>query len=585
MKKIFLKYLAIGLALFLPSACTDFLNEKNPNQLSTDSFWNTLDDCDAGLTAVYNSFKNGSLMATADESNRSDLTYPGYGRPNTTNAYYNMTFTDASPTPNSKWDALYKGIFRANQVIQGINKLTFPTADQQLRSVKILSQARFFRGLFYFYLYNSFNEGSVIIYDFVPQNESEFYKSVSPATEVQKFFLNDLEFAYANLPSKWTGVNDKGRATAGAAASVLGQNYLYAKDYTKAIIYFKDVITNPEYNYSLTENIGDNFTTKNEQNQESILEVNYSVNYKANTNAYAEDQVSNTLAFNLSPVGGWRGAIPSCWLIMAYKNEVMDVNDARNYVADATAPGAKRLRKYSLRTSYSIALPDDPDLSYYLKTCAQSGPFSNAETSYFRKYTNWDIVTNEKDIVPNIRSGINYRVIRLADVYLMYAECLIKGGSDNDGVVEAMKYINKVRQRSALQLIGLSGTGDYPIAGHDGFVYNATTLMNHLMYVERPLELSIEGHAIRMIDMRRWGITKARFTELSQKKYYGINYVTVDVLGKPLTKWSAVLIEGVLAGKTVITDYQQAAANYNEKAHAYWPLPNSETIANPVLTK
>ncbi len=590
MKKIFFRYLALGLMFIIPFACTDFLDEKDPNQLSTDSFWLTLDDCNTGLTAVYNSWKNGNVLAIGDEANRSDMTWPGWGRPNTTNQYYLQTFTDASSTPNNKWEACYKGIFRANQVIEGLTKIlpNQVTPESQENATSIMAQARFLRGLFYSYLYNGFNKGSVIIYDFVPKDEKDFYQTVAPAEEVEKFFLADLEYAYQNLSVNYNNykfVSDKGRVTKGAAAAVLGQHYLYQKKYDLAVTYLKDVITNPDYRYSLTANIGDNFTTKNEFNSESILEIAYSTKFKSEVNVYDEEQTSNTLHMMVAPAGtpgGYRSILPSCWLIMAYKNDKMDPTDSRNFVTDPVTK-EQRLRKYSLRTSYSIALPDDPDLSYYGLTTAQAGQFNNLETSYFRKYSNWDIVTSEKPSL--LRSGVNVRVIRLADVYLMYAEALIKGGTDNAGVAEAMRYINKVRYRSALQLLGMDGTGEYPTSSHDNLVYDASSLMNELMYVERPLELSIEGNSTRVIDLRRWNITKQRFTELSTQTYYAVDFPYVDATGKNATKWGSVLMSGVNPNPTgnKLQDYIQAAANYNEDSHGYWPLPSSESISNPVL--
>ncbi|WP_297086566.1 RagB/SusD family nutrient uptake outer membrane protein [uncultured Draconibacterium sp.] len=578
MKKLIIKYMAIGLILFTAFACEDFLTETNPNMMSTDSFWKTLDDTEMGLNAVYNSFKNGSVMRTSDEYNRSDMTWPGWGRPNTTNSYYLQTFTNASDGPNSKWDALYKGIFRANQVIEALTALEGTGVDEE-RWTEQMGQAKFFRGLFYFYLHSSFNNGSVLIYDFVPQDEADFYQTVRPADEVRAFFTADLEYAHQNLPGKWEA-RDLGRVTAGSAAAVLGKSYLYAEEYAKAAEYFKDVIENPDYGYALADHIGDNFTTQNELNSESILEIVYSLNYKAEESVWAEENTSSTLNFTVSPVGGWRSIYPSCWLIMAYKNDAMDVNDPRNYVTDQD--GNSRLRTYNLRTSYSIALVDDVDMQYYGVITAEGANFNNKETAYWRKHSNWDICENEKDISQATpRSGVNYRVIRLADVYLMYAEALIQGGAGGD-VEEALKFVNRVRHRSALQLLGMDGTGEFPGADHDDVTYDAQSLMHHLMYVERPLELSAEGHAIRTIDMRRWGITHQRFQELSQLHYHTEHYPFVDSKGENRTRWGSILIEGEKDANDLV-DYVQAAQNYNEAAHAYWPIPNSETTTNPEI--
>ncbi|MDN5211755.1 RagB/SusD family nutrient uptake outer membrane protein [Fulvivirgaceae bacterium BMA12] len=583
MKKQLLKHIAVGLIVIIPFAsCNDFLEENNPNEMSTDTFWKTLEDLNSGLIGVYNSFKNGNILAIGAEYNRSDMTWPGWGRPNTNNPYYLQNFNEAAGAPNGKWEALYKGIFRANQVIKASEDLmgTFGNEDQETGALHVLAQARFLRGLFYFYLHNSFNEGKVIIYDFVPKDEADFSKPISAAEEVQNFYLTDLEFAHQNLPPIWNKTKDKGRVTAGAAAAVLGKSYLYDGDYQQAATYFRDVIENPEYGYALTASIGDNFTTRGELNEESILEINYSLNYKSEISVWAEEQVSSTLNFTFSPVGGWRSVYPSSWLIMAYKRDSIDINDPRNQVIGED--GLPRFRKYSLRTSYSIALVDDPDMPYYQKTTAQAARFNNKETAYYRKYTNWDIVENEKDIVPSLRSGVNVRVIRLADVYLMYAESLIQGSGN---VEEAMTYINRVRHRSALQLLGPEGSGEFPTANHDGKIYNAQSLMDHLMYVERPLELSVEGNAIRHIDMRRWGITKQRFEELSKRKYNADHFKFVDEKGENKTRWGSVLMEVTEDDNPDFADYVQAAVNYIESAHAYWPLPNSEIVANPELVE
>lgn len=594
MKKIINSKIAIILIITLSFiACSEeFLEEVNPNQISTDSFWKTVDDLNAGQNAVYNAFKNGNIMRVSDEYNKTDLTYPGWGRPNTSNVYWLQTFNNASDAPNAKWSALYTGIFRANQVIEACDRLmgTFGTAQEEDSALVILAQAKFFRGLFYFYLYNGYNNGAVPVLDFVPTTEVDFYQPISTAEDVKNFYLADLEFAKENLPNEWTNSSDLGRATAGAATAVIGKSYLYENDYATAKTYFKSVIQ--DFGYQLTQNIGSNFTTMDELNSESILEINYSLAYNAEINPYAAEQTSSTNNFTFSPVGGYRSVYPSCWLIMEYKNETLDYSDARNIVIEED--GTERFRDYSLRTSYSVALVDDRDLSYYGKTTAQATAFNNYETGYFRKYTNWDIAENEKDISQAVpRSGVNVRVIRLADILLMYAECAIEGGTNDGGVEEALAAINYVRRRSAVRLLGLSGTGLYPSNDHNDISYTSQTLMEHIMYVERPLELAAEGNAIRAIDMRRWGITKQRFEELSTKQYFANDFPFIGVDGKESTRWGSSLenyFEGALDSKGIpaviqpeFQEFLQSSQNYIESEHAYWPIPNSEIVANPNL--
>ena len=580
MKKIILKKIVLTLviAIAITSCNEDFLEQTNPNQITVDTYWKSLADLNSGLTAVYNQYKNPNILATVDESFRTDLCWPGFGRPTTVNTVYLQTFTNSDGTPNNKWSALYTGIFRANQVIEAyeILKPSLVSDADKLQGQKIVAQAIAFRGLFYFYLYNGFNKGAVPIFKTVPKTQEDFYESIRPATEVRAFFTADLEFAMANLPTSWDAPN-KGRLTAGAAAAMLGQSYLYEAEYPKAAEYFKKVIM--DYGYTLTPEIGSNFTTKDELNSESILEIQYSTLFP--DSVYLTNNLNSLFAD--SAVGGFRTALPSCALIMAYKNDVMDMSDPRNTVLDPVT-NLPRPRIHNLRASASLALVDDTDTKFYGSTAAAIGKFNGRETAYFRKYTNWDITTNEKLVFAgSVRSGVNLRVIRLADVYLMYAEALIKGGADESGLNEALLYVNKVRKRSALRLLGPIGSGDFPASDHDDVVYTAKSLMKHIMDVERFVELAMEGNAIRAIDLRRWNYTLQRLTDLSQRKYYAADFPAQTLPVVSPTKFGAILKDDGVRIDPLYDEFLMSARNFGVSKPYYWPIPNSEITANPKL--
>jgi len=117
MKNIKSRILVVSLSLLMilgVSGCEDFLTETNPNQISTESFWKTLGDLEKGLVAVYASFSNNAIYQIADENHRSDIDWPGWGRPNTSNPFFLQTFTNAENTVRNKWSSLYTVIFRAN---------------------------------------------------------------------------------------------------------------------------------------------------------------------------------------------------------------------------------------------------------------------------------------------------------------------------------------------------------------------------------------------------------------------------------------------------------------------------------------
>ncbi|CDF79853.1 SusD-like protein [Formosa agariphila KMM 3901] len=589
MKKIYFSQIVTTLVIFLTfSSCSDdYLDQTNPNNISTDIFWETLDDVDLGLTALYKHWSSANNIILVDELLRSDLAWgSGYQRPTNSNVYYQQTFNNAAPELNNKWAQNYKTIFAANQVINATQKLlgTFDKEEDEEAAKLILAQARLLRGHNYFILYHSFNEGNIPIFSEVPEDEADFYQPIQDAASVRAFYMEDLKFAAENLPVKWEG-KDLGRVTAGAAVALMGQTHLYNGEFDEAATYFKSVIN--DFGYSLTPNIGSNFTTLDEFNSESILEVSYSMDYKNELGPWDSRDVANTGSYNkkFTGVQGWRNAVAANWLILEYRNEKLDYSDNRNKVIDEE--GNEKFRKFSLRTSWSIALVDDPDLGYYgFDTPGQATNFNVKMTGYWRKHTNWDLGEKNEDLISpgKVRSAINERLIRLAEVYLQYAECMIELGD----VEEALLYINKVRHRSAVQLLGANGTGEYPSSDHDNISYTAETLMHHLRFKEYPLELSAEGDGNRNIDLNRWGIKKSRFQELAQRRYTADNYEVIMPDGTKITRWGTILKELPTDDPLVDpnwNEFQEASQNYIESEHAYWPLPNSELITNPELYK
>lgn len=587
MKKttLFNKMALMTVCALLMTACQEsFLEQNNPNQISTATFWKNISDLDLGLVATYKGFSSAGNYRLIEGVVSSDLAWgSGYQRPFNSNQFYQQTFNDASTAINDKWQALYKTIFRANQVIFAVENLKGQLKNdaEEAKAVVIGAQARFIRGYAYFILYHSFNEGKVVIWDKIPGGDNGFSSVIQPAADVKAFILADMQYASEKLPTTWPDAQ-KGRITAGAAVAVMGQTYLYENNFVEAAKYFKRVIE--DYGYSLTPDIGSNFTTRDELNQESILELVYSTAFKSELNQWDSRDVATTSGYNKQLTGGsdsWNGAVVANWLILEYRNEKLDYSDDRNKV---TVNGVTKFRKFSLRTSASVALVDDVDTGYYgFAETGQGSNFSNKLDAFWRKHTNWDLgMKNEEAVSPGkVRSGVNERLIRLGQIYLQYAECLNEQGSTD----EALLYINKVRRRSAAQLLGLVGSGEFPLNDHDGVTYDQGKVRDHLRVKEYPLELSCEGNGMdRNVDLRRWGATyKAdRYTFLASKSYTADHFVVVMPDGKLATRWESIVKE---VDPSLVNhnwdEFYSASINYNPSIHAYWPLPNSEFIANP----
>jgi hypothetical protein len=136
---------------------------------------------------------------------------------------------------------------------------------------------------------------------------------------------------------------------------------------------------------------------------------------------------------------------------------------------------------------------------------------------------------------------------------LLYAECLLQTAGD---FTEALDMVNAIRTRA----------GVLPLTEAD---YDTDSLMEHIMWVERPLELMFEGHDIRWEDLTRWGKVKEQYERLAAKSY------TID--GKVLYEYDSA-VHGSLKK---IKEFVEAAKVYSPETHDYFPIPATELNSNP----
>lgn len=582
MKNKILKYILLLFCVGHFASCeNEFLTQVNPNEIASDNFWQNLNDTQAGLNAAYASLRNYYIFSFVESSCRADMGWPGYGRPAPTansigRDYYYLAYSATDIGVQNKWEANYIGIFRANQVIEALNRIKNNVDPVQWKLQ--MAEARFLRGLFHFYLHSDFNNGEIIIRESVPRALEDFNKNVSSSAEVIEFFRKDLQYAYDNLPYKYaSGAANQGKATKGAAATILGTSYLYQNEILAAKGLFDDVIKNPAYGYSLETDTTKLFTTKGEFNKESIFEIAYSSTLRPDLNVWNELSMSNRLSFYSTNVVGC--LVPS-WLAYAYKSEQMDTLDMRNYYSKSTAPTVKLKRHVPLRASAMVALVEDEQSVYYGSNPNVTGKYGATTwgPSMYKKFTNHDIVKSESELPRGtLASGKNFTVNRLAEVYLMNAECLIKLGK----VDSALMLMNDIRKRWALQLLGPDKNDGRM---YDGVTYTAETLMDRLMYLEKPLELSVEGNSIRWKDLRRWGIIKKNYERLASSVYYFVDYKSPNTnLNKQ--KVSLVLDPGTQANVIVDYEYDITVNNYIPAIHDYLPIPLSEITSNSALKK
>ncbi|GAA4795735.1 RagB/SusD family nutrient uptake outer membrane protein [Olivibacter ginsenosidimutans] len=484
MRKI--QYISLWIFSFtLFTACKkDLLDIENPNEPTTETFWKTEDDAQKGINAAYSRFyKEGTWMRWL--SFRYDLSSDEGWSTSPWNElgdwtrfnYVNYNFFEGN---NVHWQDFYVGIFRANQVLKYVPDIPF--ADEENKKL-ILAQAQFLRALWYFQIAILWEKGALVLEPteagYVPEESSE----EAIWAQVEK----DLQESATVLPEKW-GDDDLGRATAGAAKALLAKAYMQQHKYAEAMAELKWLIDKEGTLYGLMDEYLDNFTHYKENNKESIFEIQFDDKNKGGTgeDASMATGFQRTQFYAPSPVG-WQDGKARPWFINEYKKEknLDGANDIRLY--------------YNLYYSGSAAdFPEKSPLVYGMTW--QKGNWG--DQTYVRKYSTGYYREVEDYFAPN-----NYRLIRYADILLMYAECIAETGGS---LTDAASYVNKVRQRPSVNLPSLQNSI------YKDVLNSKAKFLKHLQ-MERTLELCFEGW--RWIDLKRWGMldTQEGINELKSR--------------------------------------------------------------------
>ncbi|WP_271784145.1 RagB/SusD family nutrient uptake outer membrane protein [Aquimarina algiphila] len=596
-----IKFIYITLSILMLSSCEEYLDESNPNAPDLVEAVNDLNDSNQVLNAVYNSLFNHYVLSIEEDGFRSDEgSVLNRLNPNTARIeqaeYYTQTYNQSTRFVGQRWGALYRGIFFANQTLFVLDKLRPSLTNEAdiLRWNKQRAQALFFRGLYHFYAHSVYNEGRVIIRDVYEPDVTKRNKEVSTSEEVRAFFRKDLEEALEYLPMP-SEVEEIGRISKGAATMILANSYLYegtAEAMVKATTMYEDLRDN--FGYSLETDISKIFTTAGEFNSESIFEIPYTTDFNLELDEFDERSPHNRLAARTAhfTFAGQNFLQPATWLILAYEQEPLDPTNPVNTIV--VGDGTTDTRRVSLRASSMVMLNNDLDTPVYAQPNAlQKGGLRGRSliVSAFKKYTNHDLGVEDENAIPSndrLRSGKNVTINRLSEVLLNLAECYIQQGRLQDAITE----INKIRSRWALELLDFNSQID-----NTGVAYDQASLMERLMFFEKPLELSIEGHATRVIDLRRWGIAQQRYTDLSSIFYQGVFFpkpgtrtITPALARGPITSLN--LLSDVMEFTGVVPDneadiqqmnifneFTAAAGNYTIN-NGYLPLPAEEVLNN-----
>jgi hypothetical protein len=519
------KLLILGILLLMISAsgCKKFLETKPEDIVSPVNYFNTEKELDLAYMAVYDPFGNNSLYGGTFEV-----------RGQNGDDSYSTLYTAAGPWNNGHtpadanqirpvWQILYQVIERANIVLKNIGKVEM---DEKKKSV-YRAEVLFLRAYAYFMLADLY--GGVPLKLEPTASVNDVNRPRISVKEVYEQVLKDMKEAEP-LVQTATQLGFGGKISKTAIDGILARvcltmageplkdasKWQEAKDWAMKVVNSGEHRLNPDYRDVFIKLASDKYDVK-----EVLWEIE-----KIGTNANG-----NTEYGVLGSLNGISG------LATAFGFSFAQVQMTRKYFNLFPANNA------DLRRDWNIA-------PYRYSTTADGLPFifwgaseiwNRQEGKYRRIYDTFQPKNNDN-------TGINFPVLRYADVLLMIAEA---ENELNGPTTLAYAMINQVRARAYGKLIaGATNPNEADLSGLDKITFRQA------IQDERARELT--GEALRRHDLIRWGIYVSTMKEFA-----------ADVRATAPVAFQGAAIAG---------------DNTSER-NVLWPIPDTEIINNPSMTQ
>nr|WP_083322529.1 RagB/SusD family nutrient uptake outer membrane protein [Hymenobacter lapidarius] len=416
MKVNFLARLVLaGTLLLSATACEkDLLNQLNPNLPTTESFFKTSEDAVRASTAAYAGLQGLGMYRrwlnfAFDLRDDTGFSQSPWGELADFTRFVQTNY-DFEVSRDIYRDH-YRTIYRANQVIANVPGIQMDATLQK----RLVAEARFLRALSYFNLVSLYGNVPLVV---APPTDLNAIPPQGTEAEVWALVISDLMSAQPDLPASYTGA-DLGRATRGAATTLLGKAYMQNRRWAEAQAQFAQVIGSGTYR--LTTNYTDNFRHTTENNSESIFEVQFSDVNRGGNDAGGGPSASSSQGGQRSQFWGVPG--------FGFNDGELRPWVVREFLQEGTTSGQRDPRlaatvfynRFDL-TQFPSTLPPDNDRGVYgsgnFETRYAGNP-RNLGRVYYRKYA-----TDYYRTFEDFDSPINHRVMRYADVLLLQAEAL-----------------------------------------------------------------------------------------------------------------------------------------------------------------
>lgn len=455
MKTNILKYtLALAGMLSFTGCANDFLEQKNTYQISQVNFFDNDEAVSQAVMPLYSyvwyDFNDKFYYGMGDgRANNITAQYSEYIYP-----YTNFTETGLSSGLTEAWGALYSVVAQANNTINNIANNSTANVSETAK-IQGIAEARFMRGLAYWYISSLW--GCAVIYNNTQDLVNNYVVSPSPVADGIEFAIRDMEYAAVHLPSASPAT---GRVNKYAAYAMLSRFYLSMAGLTTSGRYDGSNVatdanrgTRNEYYldaakkaaavvieqgpYKLADTYAELFAASTfNNNSESIFQLQF----QAGAEGGLAQSMTRFLAWSTAVNQGnsWGGSTYCSYDLWEEFKEYEDPTLGTK-VDDA-------IRRHNCIASYGESYPElsaNPEKPYVYGETENAG----SQGANIKKYV---IGTNAVNgFAMNNNSGINTYMMRLAEVYLNYAEAVL-GNNATTTDATALKYFNELRTRAGV---------------------------------------------------------------------------------------------------------------------------------------
>lgn len=401
---------------------------------------------------------------------------------------------------NSGWRGLYRVISYSNAIINDMPVFAKGKVSDATIT-KALAEARCMRGTAYYLLTEYFGEVPIVenSSELVANNNIVLAKNTKAS--LYEFIRRDLVYASENLPAS----DQPGRLTKWSAKGMLAKLYLTmgqfnsVKDAAKATENFNQAKTVAaevidQSGLKLMDNYEDLFKIEHNNNSESLIAMQWMEgNYATGNSRQANWARSSIITGNTEAWGGFKG--PTVDYIRAFEPG----DKRRKSIFMSTGDFYPEINKKNGGYLFKIVNRDPKDPNTVLENAPPT-------LTAIKKYVVGSADDNAGKVSTGQAAAINQYILRLADVYLVYAEAALGAGQNtSDG--KALGYFNAIRKRAGLP--------------------NKSSITFTDILKERRIELGFEG--LYWLDLKRFfyrspeAMTTMMSSQMRDVSYYRNN--------------------------------------------------------------